>query len=417
MANNNLEQHKSKQETKWGHKRVSCVLTMALIGTMVLSGCSVTESGHSLNSATGVSAVHFDPPLNSTFTIDPDEIYLVTPDLKEREENQVMLTYLTKLLSDPNATSEQRAQIFYQLGIIYDRLGLEAMARSMFMSALVEVPDFAPAYNFLGIYLAGAERFAEAYDAYDAVLELTPDDEYAHFNRGIALYYGNRPKLGIPDLEFFYDKNPDDPFRSLWIYILEREVMDQKEALAHLAERRTKINPETPWGLEVLDYFLGEKSEYEVIDAIRSAQLTNEERARRLCEAYFYLGKQADFEGNYKRAYDLYHLCITTGVTGYLEYRYALMEIGRYQRMEQVAKAEALANRQQAQRLENLSKQAEEGHKFFENLHHKVEQQSQDLPAPEPVPQLQNSQLPNPAVPQLDNTKVPAAARGKDQAH
>ena len=385
---------------KWGERKLAPlgILATTVLGAALLSGCSLNQSNASIDSSLAPNAIEFDPPLNSTFSIDQDEIFLVTPNTKEREESQVMLTYLTKLLSDSSATSEQRAQIFYQLGILYDRLGLEAMARSMFMSALVEVPDYAPAYNFLGIYLTGAERFAEAYDAYDAVLELSPEDEYAHFNRGIALYYGNRPQLGIPDLEFFYEKNKDDPFRSLWIYILERDVDSPELALQHLKERRAKIDPEVPWGLEVLDYYLGQCDDQDVIESIRSAKIDNEERARRLCEAYFYLGKQADYEGDYKRAYDLYHLCITTGVTSYLEYRYAQLEIARYQRMEQVAKAEALANRQQEQRQEFLHKQAEEGHKFFEELHLNVEQE------PAPV-------MTNPTVPELDHPEVPAAAQ------
>lgn len=385
---------------KWGERQLAPlgILATTVLGAALLSGCSLNQSNASIDSTMAPNAIEFDPPLNSTFSIDQDEIFLVTPNNKEREESQVMLTYLTKLLSEPSATSEQRAQIFYQLGILYDRLGLEAMARSMFMSALVEVPDYAPAYNFLGIYLTGAERFAEAYDAYDAVLELSPEDEYAHFNRGIALYYGNRPQLGIPDLEFFYDKNKDDPFRSLWIYLLEREVKDPKLALQNLSERRAKIDSEVPWGLAVLDYYLGQCDEQDVIESIRSAKIDNDERARRLCEAYFYLGKQADYEGDYKRAYDLYHLCITTGVTGYLEYRYAQLEIARYQRMEQVAKAEAQANRQQEQRLEFLNKQAEEGHKFFEEMHLDVE--------PEPAPVMTN-----PTVPELDQPEVPAAAQ------
>lgn len=350
----------------WGKSRLALIL--ATMSTTLLSGCNLLTPPDAEDGAIAPSVI-IDPPLNSTFSVAPDEIVLVMPDMQEREESQVMVTYLTKLLSEPKATREQRAQIFYQLGILYDRLGLEAMARSMFMSALVEVPDFAPAYNFLGIYLASAERFAEAYDAYDAVLELTPEDDYAHFNRGIALYYGQRPKLGIPDLELFYEKNKDDPFRSLWLYLLEREVIAPEEALAHLKERRDLIDPEVPWGTEVLDFYLGKLTEPEVIAAICAADLDNAEMGRRLCEAYFYLGKQADYEGDYKRAYDLFHLCITTGVTGYLEYRYAQLEIARYQRMEQVAKAEAKAKRQQEERLKFLQRQAEEGHRFFEQKH------------------------------------------------
>ena len=130
-----------------------------------LSACSVVSDEVNV----------FTPALNSKFSIPSDEIILVTPDVIEREQYQMLITQFTQALGKENLTHEQKAQILYQLGIIYDRLGLDVTARNMFLSSLIEVPDYAQAYNFLGIYLASAERFADAYDAYDSVLELDPD--------------------------------------------------------------------------------------------------------------------------------------------------------------------------------------------------------------------------------------------------
>ncbi len=45
-------------------------------------------------------------------------------------------------------------------------------------------------FNYLGIYLTQAGNFDAAYEAFDSVLELDPTYNYAHLNRGIALYYG-----------------------------------------------------------------------------------------------------------------------------------------------------------------------------------------------------------------------------------
>lgn len=327
------------------------VLAMAVYG---LSGCTVNNGGP------------FTPALDAPFSIDKDETILVLPDAAEREQYQMLLTQFTAALANPGITREQKAQLLYQLGIIYDRLGLDVTARNMFLNALVEVPDFPQAYNFLGIYLASAERFAEAYDAYDSVLELDPKEKFAWFNRGIALYYGGRSELGITDLLKFYEFDKNDPFRIAWLYILERDVYGEEYATDKIIERRNAIDKKVPWGLEVLDFLSGKLSSKKMIADLRKAAIDNVERGRRLCEAYFYMAKLAQFEGQYKRAYDLFHLSMATSVTGYLEYRYAMMEIMRLKRFEAVAIVDTQAKEQQRKRNEQLEEQADEAHRYFE---------------------------------------------------
>lgn len=63
-------------------------------------------------------------------------------------------------------------------------------------------------FNYLGIYLTQAGNFDAAYEAFDSVLELDPTYNYAHLNRGIALYYGGRDKLAQDDLLAFIKTIP-----------------------------------------------------------------------------------------------------------------------------------------------------------------------------------------------------------------
>ncbi len=339
---------------RWGRLGgIGASLALALS----LSACSINQESGA-----------FDPPLNSTFAVDAEDIILAAPDHAEREQYQLLIAQLTQILAQEKLSPERRAQMLYQLGLLYDRMGMDVTARTMFMGSLIAVPDYAQAYNFLGIYFASAERFSEAYDAYDAALEIDPEETFAYFNRGIALYYGNRAQLGLQDLLKFYDFDHNDPFRIAWLYILERTVHGEDYAHQHLEERRNAIEGNVPWGLEVLDFFLGKINSHQVINAIREANLNRVELNRRLCEAYFYMGKQADFAGDYKLAYDFFQLCLATNVTGYLEFRYALLEIDRYERQEMVAKADQMANAQQAEREAYLKKQAEEAQKYFEQL-------------------------------------------------
>lgn len=346
----------------WGKKLKAGLLRSFGLASVV--GMALSLSACSLTQNTEV----FDPPLNSTFSVDAEDVILVAPDQEEREQYQLLIAQLTQLLSQEKLSPERRAQMLYQLGLLYDRMGMDVTARTMFMGSLIAVPDYAQAYNFLGIYLASEERFSEAYEAYDSALEIDPEEYYAYFNRGIALYYGNRAELGLQDLLKFYELKPSDPFRCAWLYILERTVYGKDYAIEHLTERRAKLEDKTEWGLEVLDFFLGKKSSHEVIDAIRQVQLTREEANRRLCEAYFYMAKQAQFEGDYKHAYDLFQLCLTTNVAGYLEYRYSLLEVDRLEHTEDVAKAEQIATEQQHEREAFLKEQAKEAQEYFEKL-------------------------------------------------
>lgn len=96
-------------------------------------------------------------------------------------------------------------------------------------------------FNYLGIYLTQASNVAAAYKTFDSVLELDPTYNYARLNRGIASYYGDRFSLAQDDLLAFYQDDPSDPFRSLWLYLVEREI-DPKRADIALKQRYDKAN-------------------------------------------------------------------------------------------------------------------------------------------------------------------------------
>ena len=108
-------------------------------------------------------------------------------------QSELGIARLGQMLNAPGLTPEQRAELFFQRGVVFDRVGLRAMARLDFNRALREQPDFADAYNLNGVYLTQNQEFDEAYESFDSALELAPDYVYANLNRGIALYYGGRP--------------------------------------------------------------------------------------------------------------------------------------------------------------------------------------------------------------------------------
>lgn len=285
-----------------GFAQLACVVVLSS-----LYGCS------SMDAATTVQ-VSGDKPA----------AVLAVP-LQVSYQNELALAKIGQLLSSPDLNPEQRAELYYERGVVFDRVGLRTMARIDFNRALRERPDFAEAYNFIGVYLTQQQSFDEAYDAFDSALELAPDYDYAFLNRGIALYYGQRAKLAVEDLSEFYRRRPEDPYRVLWLYLAERQV-DQAQADKALS-RRYKQHAGDEWGWAIVSVFAGQQSEAAFISDLAQHSRSNKELAEHLCETYFYLGKLHLLNGQKALAESYFKLSMANNVYDFIEHRYAMLEL------------------------------------------------------------------------------------------
>ncbi|WP_312112039.1 lipoprotein NlpI, partial [Pantoea septica] len=201
-------------------------------------------------------------------------------------QQEVILARMEQILASRALTDDERAQLLYERGVLYDSLGLRALARNDFSQALSIRPDMPEVFNYLGIYLTQAGNFDAAYEAFDSVLELDPTYNYAHLNRGIALYYGGRYKLAQDDLLAFYQDDPNDPFRSLWLYLDERE-MDADKAKVALQQRYDKAARDQ-WGWNIVEFYLGDISESTLMERLKADATDNTSLAEHLSETNFY---------------------------------------------------------------------------------------------------------------------------------
>ncbi|WP_198650261.1 lipoprotein NlpI [Oceanimonas marisflavi] len=240
-------------------------------------------------------------------------------------QSELGIARLGQMLNAPGLTPEQRAELFFQRGVVFDRVGLRAMARLDFNRALRERPDFADAYNLNGVYLTQNQEFDEAYEAFDSALELAPDYVYANLNRGIALYYGGRPELAARDLKIFLDEEPGDPYRLLWWY-LALEQIDADMAQERLAAHRAQYGGEE-WAWDIVDVYLGTLTPEMLLSRISERSQDNQELAEMLCEAYFYLAKRAQRNGEPEQAEVYLKLALATNIYDFVEHRYALLEL------------------------------------------------------------------------------------------
>ncbi|MFC3186486.1 lipoprotein NlpI [Shewanella intestini] len=284
--------------------RISTKLAVAVFGASILmSGCAATQSS-------GTSAGHI-------------EVSPVMPDYKL----EVTLAKLNEILATMELTDEQRARFHYDRGVIYDSVGLRLLGRIDFLQAIKLQPNLADAYNFIGIYYTQEGDFDSAYESFDGVLELSPNYDYAYLNRGIALFYGERYELAIQDMQTFYDLDPSDGYRALWLY-LTSVGSDEVKATSRLNAQRSKLN-DNAWSTKLVDFYLGKVTKEQIFAAAKVNLSNPREYAERLCEAYFYIAKQADRKGDYQEAANLYRLVLATNIYDFVEHRYARIELAR----------------------------------------------------------------------------------------
>lgn len=267
---------------------------------------------------------------------DPELTWVYPPmavPLQATPQQEVHIARLTQLLQRDNLTDELRAKILFDRGNYYDSVGLRELARLDFTQAIALSPAQSELFNLLGVYYTEAEDYDAAYEAFDASLELNPNNEYALRNRAIALYYGERYPLALEEMQVYYQLDPNDPFRLLWVYLIEYE-QDPNAAYQKLWAHYQQKDEQ--WGWVLVGLMLDELSEEQAFKIILSGTRENGSLAQALTETYFYLAKRYQLQGEYAHAVSLYKLAIAFNVYEYVEHRYAFIELGRiYQQLRE----------------------------------------------------------------------------------
>jgi len=253
-------------------------------------------------------------------------------------KSEIAILRLSDIILRADVTDEQRAQLFYDRGVIYDSVGLRSLARLDFNRALKLKPTLVDAYNFIGIQLTQLQEFNQAYDSFDSALELKPDHEYAYLNRGIALYYGSRPTLARDDFKKFHHGQANDPYRLLWLYLAEYQI-DKVQAAKDLSLRASQVD-DNVWAKNIINLYLDGITQGTFIHNLTKNISTNKELSDRLCEAYFYLGKYNQLLGKEHVAANFFKLALSTNVFEFVEHRYAKLELDLMRKKKLTAKPE-----------------------------------------------------------------------------
>lgn len=279
-----------------------------------------------------------------------DEQWLNPPmavPLQANVQYEVQVARLTQLLQRSDLENDVRAKMHFERGSYYNSLGLRDLAQLDFNQSLQLNPAQPVVFNQVGQYFTQIGDFDSAYEAFDSSLELDPSNSYALRNRSIALYYGDRIPLAIDGMTRYYQENPSDPYRALWLYIISREAGPLDAAIA-LEKRYQARNND--WGWILVALMLDKVSEEQAFQAILASSRDNTVLAERLTEVYFYLAKRHQVDGNYPAAVSLYKLAIAQNVYDYAEHKYAFLEL---------TKIFEIVRAQQVEQVKQEAKQAE----------------------------------------------------------
>ncbi|AEW76287.1 lipoprotein NlpI [Aggregatibacter actinomycetemcomitans] len=280
------------------------VFLPGLFFTLLLSGCVGT---------------------NQSF-VSKNSVVLADQNPAQHFEQEVMIVRISQVLLVGKMSNEERAALHFERGVLYDSLGLWALARYDFTQALALQPKMTAVYNYLGLYLLLDEDYDGALEAFNAVLSLDPDYEYTMLNRALDFYYVGRYNLAQQDFLSFYQRNKSDPYRVLWLYLNELRFKPD-EAQKNLAQRAIGLSHDY-WGTYIVQYYLGKLSVRELqAKAEQFSKQTSTQYAEILTETYFYLAKQKLNMGQVDEAETLLKLAIANQVYNFVEYRFAVFEL------------------------------------------------------------------------------------------
>ncbi|WP_454904962.1 lipoprotein NlpI [Aggregatibacter sp.] len=265
--------------------------------------------------------------LSNTF-VSKNKVVLAEQNPSQHFEQEVMIVRISQVLLVGKMSNEERASLHFERGVLYDSLGLWALARYDFTQALALQPKMAAVYNYLGLYLLLDEDYDGALEAFNTVFSLDPGYEYTFLNRALDFYYVERYNLAEQDFLAFYQRNKSDPYRVLWLYLNELKFKPA-EAQKNLAQRAVGLSQDY-WGTYIVQYYLGKLSVQELqAKAQQFATKTATQYAEILTETYFYLAKQKLNMGQVDEAETLFKLAVANQVYNFVEYRFAVFELSK----------------------------------------------------------------------------------------
>ncbi|WP_295364470.1 hypothetical protein [uncultured Succinivibrio sp.] len=307
---------------------------VGLLSILTVCGCSSSLTSSDTN------------VLEEPMSVPSKYIFFPHPSQEQLAKEQNAITSLMVSLDSQAKSSKEKAELFYNLGAIYDDLGMETLARFMYMNSVVQNPNYYRPYEVLGPYFYRDGKVGDAVDSLDAALNLNKekDDPYIYLHRGIIMYYTGHYKFAVEDMMEFYKSEPDEPYKMLCLYFAAEKYYGKDYADGLLKSYYNdsytlKSKALENWGFNFIKLFLNKTTEDAIFSDIIKIKDDEDLFQEHLCEAYYYIGQFKQLQGKDKLAYDYFKLCQAARKYGFLEHRLAIYEAQKLEKKYKLKRA------------------------------------------------------------------------------
>lgn len=212
-------------------------------------------------------------------------------------------------------------------GIALRALGRGNQAISDFTQALeVGTPDNAEVYNLRGLAYKDSGEYGLAVADHTNALAIRPIWAFATRNRARAYFFMGRYTDSATDFAAAFDIERD-PYTSIWRFLALTRANRSDQGLRNLRGETRRLREES-WPTPVVKMFLGELTPNELVQLARDPN--DPQRAAGLAtEAMFYIGQMFLMQGDAKQASAFFERTLELGVTSFVEYDAARIELER----------------------------------------------------------------------------------------
>ncbi len=157
-----------------------------------------------------------------------------------------------------------------------------------------ETPDIVGLYSQRGDAYFYAGEFKEAVADYSKMVELNPQSDVSHWRRGIAYFYANQYDMAAGQFDRYHSFDNVDRENGIWRYLSHYKSKGADAARKELL--KYDKDDREPFG-DVYQLFSGTLTGKQILDKIESAEITENEREKRMFYASLYVGLYDAVEG------------------------------------------------------------------------------------------------------------------------
>jgi len=136
--------------------------------------------------------------------------------------------------------------------------------------------------------------FKEAVADYEEMVDLDPQQGDSHWRRGIARFYAGKAKEAAQQFEAYHSFDDIDRENGIWRYFSQYRAYGPEKAKQGLLKYRKTDREPFP---DVYRLFSGDTTPEKILAAINNAEISKDEREKRLFYAQLYIGLNHAVEG------------------------------------------------------------------------------------------------------------------------